>query len=164
MLRAGVRGGEEPRRVARGLQPLHVPLPLVGGLVGVLGTVIEIAVLAVCHSWEQFPFGGPVALQFSGDEHPRHVRQAFEQLAKELLRGLLVSPALHQDVEPMALLINGPPQVVTFALDGEKHLIEMPFVAGPRAAATQLIGIVLPELAAPFADGLLGHDHSVFEQ
>src|SRR5262245_58861406 len=93
MLRAGVRGGEEPRRVARGLKPLPAPLPLAGGLVRVLGTVIEIAVLAVCLSWEQFPFGGPVAPQFSGEEHPRHVRQAFEQLAKELLRGPLVSPA-----------------------------------------------------------------------
>src|SRR5262245_29805273 len=36
MLRAGVRGGEEPRRVARGFEPLHPLLPVPCGLVGVV--------------------------------------------------------------------------------------------------------------------------------
>jgi hypothetical protein len=116
------------------------------------------------HPWEELSLGGAVALQFIGNDYPRYVRQPFEELAKELLRSLLVSPALHQDVEHMTFLINTPPQVVTSALDGEKHLIEIPFVAGPRTAATRLIAIVLPELAASFADGLIGHDRAAVEQ
>jgi hypothetical protein len=37
--------GEKPLCLSWGLEPLHAPLPLAGGLVGVLRAVIEIAVL-----------------------------------------------------------------------------------------------------------------------
>jgi hypothetical protein len=46
MLGDGTTGGEEPLGVPKGLEPLHMPLPLAGGLVRVLRPVIEIAVLA----------------------------------------------------------------------------------------------------------------------
>jgi hypothetical protein len=41
-----------------------------------------------------------------GDDASRGVPQAFEQLAKEHLGGNLVPPALHQDVEDVAILIE----------------------------------------------------------
>src|SRR5262249_47868531 len=47
-------------------------------------------------------------------------------------------------------------RLLTLALDRQKHLIKMPLVAGPRTAATQLIGILLAKFATPFADGLIG--------
>jgi hypothetical protein len=102
--------------------------------------------------------------EFVGNDYPWHIRQPFEQLAKEFLCGPLVASALHQDVQHVALLIHGPPQIVTIALDGEKHLIELPFIAGPRTAASQLIGIWLAKFAAPLADGLLGHPHASLKQ
>jgi hypothetical protein len=40
----------------------------------------------------------------------------------------------------------------------------MPFIARPRASATQLIGVCLAKLPAPLADGLVGHDHATDEQ
>jgi hypothetical protein len=45
-LRNRTIGGEEALGLARRLEPLHAPLPLTGGLMGVLGAVIEIPVLA----------------------------------------------------------------------------------------------------------------------
>ncbi len=42
-------GGEEPLRMSWGLEALHAPLALAGGLMGVLRAVIEIAVLAMFH-------------------------------------------------------------------------------------------------------------------
>ena len=39
--------GEKSLRVPCGLEPLHAPLPLAGGLVRVLGTVVEVPMLAV---------------------------------------------------------------------------------------------------------------------
>ena len=36
----GTIGGEEPLGVSRGLEPLHPPLTLARGLVGVLGAVV----------------------------------------------------------------------------------------------------------------------------
>jgi hypothetical protein len=42
--------------------------------------------------------------------------------------------------------------------------LEVPFIAGPGTAATELISILLAELAAPFANRLIGHDDSTFKQ
>jgi len=39
--------GEKALRMLRRLKALHAPLTLAGGLVGVFGTVVQIAVLAV---------------------------------------------------------------------------------------------------------------------
>jgi hypothetical protein len=47
MLGDEVIGGEEPLGAARGLIALHAPLPLTGGLVRVLRTVVEIPMLAM---------------------------------------------------------------------------------------------------------------------
>ena len=164
VLRDGTIGGEEPLGVTRGLEPLHAPLPLAGRLVRVLGAIIEIAVLAMFHPGENLALGGSVALEFVGDDHARHVGQALEELAEELLRGLLVPPALHQDIEHVPVLIHRPPQIVTFAFDGQKHLIQVPLVPGPGTSATELIGILLAKLAAPLADGFVGHDDPTFKQ
>ena len=154
----GTIGGEKPLGVAWGLEPLHAPLPLAGGLVRVLCAIIEIPMLAMFHPWENLALGGSVALEFIGDDHARYVRQPFEELAEELLRGLLVPAALHQDIQHVPVLIHCPPQIVMLALDRQKHLIHMPLVAGPGTAATELIGILLAKLAAPLADRLIGHD------
>jgi hypothetical protein len=88
----------------------------------------------------------------------------FEELAEELLGRLLVPSALHEDIEDSAVLIHGPPQIVTFLVDREKHLIYMPLVAWPRTPTTELIGIRLPELPTPFADGFVRHDDPTNEQ
>ena len=58
-------GGEKPLRVPSGLESLHAPLPLAGRLVGALGAVIQIAMLAMFHPWEDLPLGRAVALQLS---------------------------------------------------------------------------------------------------
>ena len=49
-------------------------------------------------------------------------------------------------------------------LDRQKHLIQVPLVTWPGTAATELIGVLLPELATPFADGLIGYNHPAFQQ
>ena len=64
----------------------------------------------------------------------------------------------------MALLIDSPLQVVPFAIDREKHLVQVPLVAGSGAPAPELIDIGLPELPAPLPDGFIGHDNPTGEQ
>jgi hypothetical protein len=88
----------------------------------------------------------------------------FEQLAKKLLGCLLGTSALHQDIQDVVVLIDGSPPVKPLAVDGQKYLVEMPLVPGPRPPAPQLIDIVLPELAAPLADGFMGDVDTVFTQ
>jgi hypothetical protein len=97
VLRNGTIGGEEPLRLSWGLEPLHAPLALPGGLGGVLRPIVERAVLTMVHPWEDLPLGGSIALEFVGNNHARYVGQSLEQLAEELLGRLLVPAALHED-------------------------------------------------------------------
>lgn len=56
------------------------------------------------------------------------------------------------------------PQVMTRAVDGQKHLVEMPCVPRPRPSAPQPIGVILPELATPLTDGFIGDGDAALEQ
>src|SRR5215470_10355788 len=98
-------------------------LPLTRWPVRVLAAVVEIATLAMFHPGQDFPFGRAIALQLIRNDHARYIPQALEQLAKELLRRLLIAAALHQDIEDIVVLIHGAPQVMAFAIDRQKHLI-----------------------------------------
>jgi hypothetical protein len=123
--------------------------------VGVLGAVVEIAMLAVLYPRQHLLLCGAVAFELVGDDDPRYVSQAFEQLAEELLGRLLVPAALYQDIKPMALLIHGTPQIVPFTIDRQKHLVQVPLVARPGTPPAQSIGLGLPKLAAPLPNGFV---------
>jgi hypothetical protein len=61
-------------------------------------------------------------------------------------------------------LINGPPQVMPLAVDGQEHFVEMPCIPRARPAMTQLIRIILAEFATPLADRFVGDLDAVFHQ
>jgi hypothetical protein len=85
--------------VSRGFEPLPPSLSLPGGLVGVFGAIIEVAVLPVLDTRQELARGGTVASQLIRDDHAWDVPQAPQQLSGEALRRLLVSPVLHKNVE-----------------------------------------------------------------
>jgi hypothetical protein len=96
--------GDKPLGMPWGFEPLHPPLPLAGGLVRVLGTVVEVPMLAVLHSRQDLSLCSPIALQFIRNDHPGDILTAFEKLEEKLLRGLLIPAALHQNaIAPSAL-------------------------------------------------------------
>jgi hypothetical protein len=160
----GPIGGEESLRVSWGLEALQAPLPLAGGLVGILRAVVEVAVLALFDAGQDFSLRGGVALELIGHDDPRDVLTPFQELAEELLRGRLVAAALHQDIQRMAVLIDRPPEIVALVMDGEKDLIEMPFVTGLRTPMAELIGILLAEFATPFPNRFVRDDDATGEQ
>ena len=75
-----------------------------------------------------------VALQLVGNDDAGHVVQPFEQRAKELLRRVLIPPALDQDIEHVIVLIHCTPQVMALPIDGQEHLIQIPLVPGLGAS------------------------------
>ena len=97
---------------------------------GVLSPIVEPFVLSMLHAGQQLLFGRAIACQLIRDQHTWHILTALEQLAKELLGSLFVTSALNQDIKHVAMLIDSSPQRVQFAVDFEKDLIKMPFVAG----------------------------------
>src|SRR5882724_4983257 len=108
-----------------GFESLHATLALARGAMRVLTVIIEIATLAMLHARENLAFGRAVALQFVRDDHARHVLQALEQLAKELLHGLLMAPALHQDIQDVVVLAHRAPQIMALAIDRSNHFIHI---------------------------------------
>jgi hypothetical protein len=81
-----------------------------------------------------------------------------EQPAEELPRRRLVPAALHEDIQHIPVLIDGPPEIVLRAIDGDEDLVQVPLVTGLWPTAPQRIGVVLAELAAPLAHRLVGED------
>jgi hypothetical protein len=142
-----------PRR----FEPLQAPLPLACRLVGVFRPIVQVAVLPVFHTGQDLSLGRPVAFQLIGNDDPGNVLASFEELAEELLGGRLITAPLHKDIQHTAVLIHRPSQIMASALNREKHLIEMPYITWSGTPAPELIGILLPKLAAPLTDGLIGH-------
>jgi hypothetical protein len=159
----GPRGRQKALRVARSLAALPVACALPRGLVGILRAVVQVPVLAVLHSRQYLLLRGTIAFQLVGDDDPRHVHQPLQQLAEEPLGGVLVPTALHQDVEHRAILIDRPPQVVPFAIDREKYLVQVPLVARPGPSMPELIRVGLAERAAPLPNRFIRHENATSE-
>ena len=140
------------------MKPLHAPLPLARRLGRVLGPVVQVAVLAMLHPGQDLALRGTIALPLVGDHHPWNVLTALEERAEALLGGLFVAPPLAQDIEDIAIVIDGPPEIVALRVDRDEHLIQMPCVAWAGTPATELIGILLPAFTAPLSDGFVRHD------
>lgn len=83
----------------------HPPLLLAGGLVGVLGAVIEPLIPAMLDTWQQLGFRCPVALELVGNENAWDVLQPFERLTKKPLgRGLILVLHTHPAVDEAAVI------------------------------------------------------------
>jgi hypothetical protein len=72
------------------------------------------------HARQDLAFGRPIALQFIGDDHAWDVLESFEELPKKSFRCVCVPSALDQDIQHVAVLIDGSPQIRPFSIDGEK--------------------------------------------
>jgi hypothetical protein len=92
------------------------------------------------------------------------VLSTYEELAKEFPRGFLVSAALHENSQYIAVLIHCSPQIVAFAINRKKYLIQVPFVVRSGTPVAQLIRILLAELTSPCPDGFISHQDSTNEQ
>src|SRR5262245_13061387 len=147
-----------------GFEPLHAILALTRRPMRVFTPVIEITTLTVFHPGQYLTLGRAIALQFVRNDDARNVCEALEQLAKKLLRRVLIAPALHQDIENVVVLIDGAPQVMPLTIHCQKHFVQVPLVARPSAPVTELIGVGLPKFPTPFADSLVRHDDAAFEQ
>jgi hypothetical protein len=103
-------------------------------------------------------FAARISLQLIGHDHTWGVVESFEELAKKSFRCVCVSSALDEDIQHVAVLIDGSPQRRSFSLDGEKD---------PRPDATcphmqdgggEVRWVRLTKLQTPLTHGFVGHD------
>ena len=121
---------QEPLGLPRPGEAFHHPFPDPGRLMGVLGPVVEVLPAAMGHRRQKLAVSELIAGQLVGDNHPRHLSQALEQLTEKPLGRHRVAARLHQDVEHVAVLVDRAPQVMGGAVDLHEDLVEVPLVAG----------------------------------
>src|SRR6266511_2995886 len=114
--------------------------------------IVETFVLTMLDTGQHLLFRCARAPQLIRDQHTRDILTALEQLPDERLGGRLVPPTLHQNIQHVPVLINGPPPIVLFRIDREEDLIEMPLVTGLCPPSAQLVSILLAKCAATLAD------------
>ena len=72
---------------------------------------------------------GAVAPEALGDEAAWGAAAPLEQLRKEPRRSVAITAGSEQDVDDVALLVDGAPQVLPLAANRDEQLVEMPGVA-----------------------------------
>ncbi len=105
-------------------------------------------------------FGRSITLQLIGNDHAWDVLKPLEQFAEKSFGGMLIATTLYEDIQHISVLIYRSPQILSFATDREKHLVQMPLVATMRTATPQLIGVRLPELQAPLPYRFIAYNES----
>ena len=105
-----IMDGKEPLHLPRRLEAFHDPLSSSGRLVGIFRPVVEAFVLAVLDAGHDLPLGCGIATQLVGNQHTRRAALLPQQLAQQAFGGLLVAPALDEDIENEAILVDGTPE------------------------------------------------------
>jgi hypothetical protein len=79
------------------------------------------------------PLGRGVALQLVGDEHTRGSTLLLEELAEQALGGLLVAPALDENIENEAVLVDGTPEPMLLRGEADDDLASRAGGSHPHA-------------------------------
>jgi hypothetical protein len=75
-----------------------------------------------------------------------------------------VRALLNKDIQHLTILIHGPPEIMAFAIDGDKHFIEKSRVTGTRPAMSNFLGVLVTELETPLAHSFIGDDNAACNQ
>ncbi len=62
---------------------------------------------------------------------------------------------MDEDVDDVAILIDGTPEILPLSLDGDEDLVQVPCVSQATLAALQSTSVFRPELVAPKSDGFI---------
>ena len=118
---------EKPLRVGRRFEPAHLTLP--GRLVRDFGPVVRVPVRAVDHGRHHGAAGRGVVAEFFGDQSSRDTALSFQQLPEETEGRQPIAALLDENVDRVAVLVDGPPQILLPALELDEYLVQMPGVA-----------------------------------
>jgi hypothetical protein len=78
---------------------------------------------------EDRSYGSRVASQFIGYDAQWFSTLSAQESSKELFRGALIPMRLDQNVDHVAFLIHGSPEILLLAIDSNENLIQIPVVA-----------------------------------
>jgi len=86
----------------------------------------EVPTAKPVESWrrDDLTLGRSVAVELVGDQHTRRLPLLAQELAEQAFGGLLVAPALDEDIENKALPVDSAPEPVLLASDGEDDFVK----------------------------------------
>ena len=102
------------------LEPSHLPLALTSRLMRDLSSVVFVLPSTVDHGRHHGAVCRRVAAQLVRSQPARLAALSFQQLAEEPLGRPPIAPRLHENVEDVAVLVYGPPQIMLPSLDPDE--------------------------------------------
>jgi hypothetical protein len=140
----------------------HLSFPLARRLMWDFGSIIGVPIHNVSHIAEHPSHSRRVASQFVSNDLQWFGTLATQESSKESLCRTLITMRLNQNIEDVAILIHGTPEILLLAIDSNKDLIQIPVVAEPSLSSLQFPGIVRTELLTPLSNRLIRDDDSTF--
>ena len=154
--------GEKPLCVSGGLEPAHLPLALTSRLMRDLRSVVFVLPSAVDHGRHHGAVRRRVAAQLVRDQSSGLAALSFQQLAEKPFCRSPIAPRSYEGVEDVAVLVDGPPQILQSPLDLDEQFIQIPGVALAALAVPQSPRIGEPEPQTPLPNRLVGHGNTAF--
>ena len=98
----------------------------------------------------------PIAEEFVRDHTSRHAALRFQQFAEETRGCPSIPPRLYENVDHVTVLVDGPPEILTAALNIHEQLVQIPRVAQATWSVPQPPSVVGLERPTPVPNGLVG--------
>ena len=155
---------EKPLRVRSGFEPAHLSLALSRRLMRNLCAVVLVSVRAMGDGRHDRSVRSPVAAQLVGDQSHGLTLLALPQLAKKACGSPAVAMRLDEDIDDVAILIDGAPEIVPPSLDGDEDLVQVPSVAQPALSTLEPASVCRTERDAPQPDRFVGHREAALGQ
>ena len=114
---------EKPLRVRSGFEQAHLSLALSRRLMRNLCAIVRVSVRAMGDGRHDRSVRSLVAAQLVGDQSPRLTLLALQQLAEKTFGSPAVTTRLDEDIEDVAIVIDGTPEIVPPSLDGDEDLV-----------------------------------------
>jgi len=152
----------EPLQMGGRLESSHLPLALTSRLMRDLRSVVFVLPSTVDHGRHHGAVRRRVAEQLVRDQPARDAALSFQQLPEEADGRPSITPRLHENVDRVAVFVDGTPQVLLPSLDLHKQLVQIPGVAHTAPAVPQPSCVVEPERPTPLPNGLIRYRDTPF--
>lgn len=149
--------GKKPLCMHDGFEPPHLSFLLARRLMADFGKVVRITFGIMNGIRHNGLMGGRVATQFVGDQSSQCPSLGRRKLAKESCRCAGITPPRNENIEHIAILVDGAVEVALLTVDPDEYLIHKPVVtAGATLSLVDLPGVARPKLCTPTIDGFVG--------
>jgi hypothetical protein len=127
----GILEREKTLCVPNRFESAHLPFLLARRLMRGFDSIVGVPLHNVRHVAEDTSHGSGVASQFVGNDPQWFGTLATPEFLKESLCGALITLRLDQNVDHVAVLIHGAPQISLMAIDSNEDVIQVPVVTQP---------------------------------